>query len=62
MTGAIVDGIVTVVGMKANFYVGGFLAVNTLVEVGMKAKIHSSIMSGITEAKKHNCDCGQYKK
>ena len=62
VTGVIVDAIVSVVGIKANFIVGGILAANALVDMGLKSTIYSKVMSGSNEAMKHNCDCGQYTK
>ena len=60
--GAAVDIVVTILGYKANVYVGTFLTSNALIDAYIKSEIYSKIMAGSNSAMKNNCDCSQYVK
>ena len=60
--GAAVDTVVTILGYKANVYVGAFLTSNALIDAYIKSEIYSKIMAGSNSAMKNNCDCSQYVK
>lgn len=64
--GAASDMVVTIMGYKANVYVGIILTLNTFIDAYIdayiKSEIYSKIMVGCNSAMKNNCNCSQYVK